>query len=213
MFIVQIPHASSIPSLVLPHFALGMGKFFFRSHETDFVKKKYNNRWHFLFPGIGTLDVALVPLLATIVDSKYMYDDELASTSSFGSSYGGIYAIQQIRLAFISKLLPSVHFHFQMTHSSGVKFNRFVSYFRSLQLFSVSLAYFLGPLLGGEISQFIGFSWLMSLIGLANICYGIYLMRTVLCLFQPEASIKKQKTKNTPVVKIIYIFFHTGLQR
>ncbi|XP_055300363.1 synaptic vesicular amine transporter [Sitodiplosis mosellana] len=118
---LMIPHASSIASLVLPHFALGMG--------------------------IGTLDVALVPLLASIVDTKYMYDDEVASETSFGSSYGGIYAIQQI---------------------------------------SVSMAYFLGPLLGGEISQYIGFSWLMSVIGLANICYGIYLMRTVLFAFQPE---------------------------
>lgn len=46
--------------------------------------------------------------------------------------------------------------------------------------FSVSMAYFLGPLLGGEISQYIGFSWLMSIIGLANIFYGIYLMKTEL---------------------------------
>lgn len=42
------------------------------------------------------------------------------------------------------------------------------------------MAYFLGPLLGGEVSQYIGFSWLMSVIGLVNIFYGIYLMRTVL---------------------------------
>lgn len=41
--------------------------------------------------------MALVPLLASIVDTKYMYDDETASDSGFGSSYGGIYAIQQIR--------------------------------------------------------------------------------------------------------------------
>lgn len=51
---------------------------------------------------------------------------------------------------------------------------------------SVSLAYFLGPLLGGEISQYIGFSWLMSIIGLANISYAIYLVRSVLFSFQPE---------------------------
>lgn len=50
-----------------------------------------------VFAGIGTLDVALVPLLSIIVDSKYMYDDEAASVSSNGSPYGGIYAIQQIR--------------------------------------------------------------------------------------------------------------------
>lgn len=68
---IQIPYANTISSLVLPHFALGMG--------------------------IGSLDVALVPLLASIVDSKYAYDDETSSITSNGSSYGGIYAIQQIR--------------------------------------------------------------------------------------------------------------------
>lgn len=51
-----------------------------------------------IFTGIGTLDVALVPLLASIVDSKYIYDDEAASISSYGSPYGGIYALQQSRL-------------------------------------------------------------------------------------------------------------------
>lgn len=66
----QIPHANSITSLVLPHFALGMG--------------------------IGTLDVALVPMLASIVDNRYMNDDENVSGTS-DSSYGAIYAIQQIR--------------------------------------------------------------------------------------------------------------------
>lgn len=66
----QIPHANSITSLVLPHFALGLG--------------------------IGTLDVALVPMLASIVDSKYMSVDENVSGTS-DSSYGAIYAIQQIR--------------------------------------------------------------------------------------------------------------------
>lgn len=51
-----------------------------------------------IFTGIGTLDVALVPLLASIVDSKYIYDDEAASISSYGSPYAYIYAIQQSRL-------------------------------------------------------------------------------------------------------------------
>lgn len=51
---------------------------------------------------------------------------------------------------------------------------------------SVSLAYFLGPLLGGEVSQYIGFSWLMSIIGLVNIVYAIYLVRTVLFVYQSE---------------------------
>lgn len=51
---------------------------------------------------------------------------------------------------------------------------------------SVSMAYFLGPLLGGEISQYIGFSWLMSIIGLANIIYGIYLMKTELLVHHSQ---------------------------
>lgn len=98
----QIPQANSVASLLLPHFLLGIG--------------------------IGTLDVALVPLLASIVDSKYNNDDDTSSGSYFAifvtgegkaynkfinivhsfvvvfslkgfgeSSYGTIYAIQQMR--------------------------------------------------------------------------------------------------------------------
>lgn len=51
------------------------------------------------------------------------------------------------------------------------------------------MAYFLGPLLGGEIAQYIGFSSLMSFIGVMNLCYGIYLMFTVLNIFQPKVCI------------------------
>lgn len=50
--------------------------------------------------GIGTLDVALVPMLASIADSKSIYDDETQSVTTHASSYGGIYAIQQIRLTY-----------------------------------------------------------------------------------------------------------------
>lgn len=39
----------------------------------------------------------------------------------------------------------------------------------------MSLAYFLGPFVGGEIAQHIGFMWLMLLIGFGNIFYGILL--------------------------------------
>lgn len=51
--IIQIPQAQSVISLLLPHFFLGIG--------------------------IGTLDVALVPLLASIVDTKYNNEDEMTS--------------------------------------------------------------------------------------------------------------------------------------
>lgn len=54
----------------------------------------------------------------------------------------------------------------------------------SYNSFSVSMAYCLGPLLGGEIAQYIGFTWLMSLIGLINIIYGIFLMLHVLREYQ-----------------------------
>ena len=95
-FCLQIPHANSIASLVLPHFALGMGN---RNYIPISFLKDNCNFLH-IFAGIGTLDVALVPLLATIVDSKYIYEDDDSIISSYGSPYGGIYAIQQIRLNF-----------------------------------------------------------------------------------------------------------------
>lgn len=66
-----MPFANTISSLIVPQFALGMG--------------------------IGSIDVALVPLLATIVDSKFTYDDETTSITSNSLSYGGVYALQQIR--------------------------------------------------------------------------------------------------------------------
>lgn len=49
----QIPNAKSVTGLLIPHFSLGLG--------------------------IGTLDAALIPYMASLVDSKYG-DDE--STSS-----------------------------------------------------------------------------------------------------------------------------------
>lgn len=63
--------------------------------HTHTLKKEPNGI--FIVLGIGTLDVALVPLLASIVDSKYTYDDDTVSVTSCGTAYGGIYAIQQIR--------------------------------------------------------------------------------------------------------------------
>lgn len=55
--------------------------------------------------GIGSIDVALVPLLATLVDSKFTYDDETTSITSNSLSYGGVYAIQQIRFNDISHII------------------------------------------------------------------------------------------------------------
>ncbi|XP_053970159.1 synaptic vesicular amine transporter [Anastrepha ludens] len=42
----------------------------------------------------------------------------------------------------------------------------------AIQQTSVSLAYGLAPLLGGELAQTFGFPWLMRIVGFFNICYG-----------------------------------------
>lgn len=57
-----------------------------------------------------------------------------------------------------------------------------------LSFASVNMAYFLGPLLGGEIAQYIGFSWLMSLIGCANIGYALFLFISVIGLIYLQVS-------------------------
>lgn len=45
---------------------------------------------------------------------------------------------------------------------------------------SVSLAYSLGPIIGGEMAQYMGFNWLMFIIGSINIIYGLLLMSQLL---------------------------------
>ncbi|KAH8278893.1 hypothetical protein KR018_010812 [Drosophila ironensis] len=103
---ILIPSATTVAQLLLPHFALGLG--------------------------IGVIDAALVPLLATFVDAT-LSQEEQAETSSSMSSYGTVYAIQQT---------------------------------------SVSLAYCLAPLIGGELAQTFGFAWLMRIVGIFNMIYG-----------------------------------------
>ncbi|XP_061389046.1 synaptic vesicular amine transporter [Musca vetustissima] len=110
---ILIPTATTVSQLLLPHFGLGLG--------------------------IGIIDAALVPLLATFVDATLSSaDDEQMETTDTRSthsmsSYGSVYAIQQT---------------------------------------SVSLAYCLAPLLGGELAQAFGFVWLMRIVGIFNIIYG-----------------------------------------
>ncbi|KAH8351335.1 hypothetical protein KR084_009389 [Drosophila pseudotakahashii] len=103
---ILIPSATTVAQLLMPHFALGLG--------------------------IGVIDAALVPLLATFVDATLSQEDHSESNSSM-SSYGTVYAIQQT---------------------------------------SVSLAYCLAPLIGGELAQTFGFAWLMRIVGLFNMIYG-----------------------------------------
>ncbi|EDW43359.1 GM23549 [Drosophila sechellia] len=103
---ILIPSATTVAQLLLPHFALGLG--------------------------IGVIDAALVPLLATFVDATLAQEDQGEGSSSM-SSYGTVYAIQQT---------------------------------------SVSLAYCLAPLIGGELAQTFGFAWLMRIVGIFNMIYG-----------------------------------------
>ncbi|XP_017133513.1 synaptic vesicular amine transporter [Drosophila elegans] len=103
---ILIPSATTVAQLLMPHFALGLG--------------------------IGVIDAALVPLLATFVDATLSQEEQSEGSSSM-SSYGTVYAIQQT---------------------------------------SVSLAYCLAPLIGGELAQSFGFSWLMRIVGVFNMIYG-----------------------------------------
>ncbi|KAH8358490.1 hypothetical protein KR093_000465 [Drosophila rubida] len=106
ILLMQIPSATTVAQLLLPHFALGLG--------------------------IGVIDAALVPLLATFVDAT-LAQEEGGETNNSMSSYGTVYAIQQT---------------------------------------SVSLAYCLAPLIGGELAQSFGFAWLMRIVGILNVIYG-----------------------------------------
>ncbi|XP_052859221.1 synaptic vesicular amine transporter [Drosophila gunungcola] len=103
---ILIPSATTVAQLLMPHFALGLG--------------------------IGVIDAALVPLLATFVDATLSQEYQSEGSSSM-SSYGTVYAIQQT---------------------------------------SVSLAYCLAPLIGGELAQSFGFAWLMRIVGVFNMIYG-----------------------------------------
>uniref|UniRef100_B3P8G0 GG12415 n=1 Tax=Drosophila erecta TaxID=7220 RepID=B3P8G0_DROER len=103
---ILIPSATTVAQLLMPHFALGLG--------------------------IGVIDAALVPLLATFVDATLSQEEQGEGSSSM-SSYGTVYAIQQT---------------------------------------SVSLAYCLAPLIGGELAQTFGFAWLMRIVGIFNMIYG-----------------------------------------
>ncbi|XP_017301537.1 chromaffin granule amine transporter-like [Diaphorina citri] len=115
---VYVPTATTMSGLIGPHLGLGLG--------------------------IGILDSALVPLLASVVDSRHT------------AHYGSIYALQQT---------------------------------------AVSLAYSLGPLLGGELVKAMGFTWLMRCVGFINIIYC-----PVLILLSPNIGISKRLGFTDPIV-------------
>ncbi|XP_055588459.1 synaptic vesicular amine transporter-like isoform X2 [Uranotaenia lowii] len=78
---ILIPSANTVAGLLLPHFGLGLG--------------------------IGVLDAALVPLLATLVDSQCGSDNE-SDICELSPNYGAVYAIQQIAVSLAYSLAPIV---------------------------------------------------------------------------------------------------------
>lgn len=67
---ILIPATTNIVGLMVPHFCIGLG--------------------------IGSVDAALVPLLASTVDGKPMTGDSDSISSNTVSHYGAVYAIQQM---------------------------------------------------------------------------------------------------------------------
>lgn len=57
--------------------------------------------------GIGVLDASLVPLLATLVDSRFTSDDESSSSGTL-SNYGAVYAIQQTAVSLAYSVAPLI---------------------------------------------------------------------------------------------------------
>lgn len=50
----------------------------------------------------------------------------------------------------------------------------------AIQQMSVSLAYSLGPIIGGEMAEYMGFGWLMFTVGAVNITYGLLLLANLI---------------------------------
>ncbi|XP_055544315.1 synaptic vesicular amine transporter isoform X2 [Wyeomyia smithii] len=76
---IMIPFSTTVSGLLLPHFGLGLG--------------------------IGVMDAALIPLLATIVDDQCTSGD---NESESAPNYGAVYAIQQIAVSLAYSLAPIV---------------------------------------------------------------------------------------------------------
>ncbi|XP_054257050.1 synaptic vesicular amine transporter-like isoform X2 [Macrosteles quadrilineatus] len=118
----MVPSAKTMAQLTLPHLGLGLG--------------------------IGVVDSALVPLLATLVDARHC------------AHYGVVYALQQM---------------------------------------AVSLAYCLGPMIGGEVVHLIGFPWLLRAVGIINIVYC-----PLLILLSRQASSTSQTAAITESYQVNY---------
>ncbi|XP_052890208.1 chromaffin granule amine transporter [Anopheles moucheti] len=84
---ILIPSANTVAGLLLPHLGLGLG--------------------------IGVVDAALVPLLATLVDSQLSNHPEhdvgfTAEESGGERGYGAVYAVQQIAVSVAYSLAPII---------------------------------------------------------------------------------------------------------
>ncbi|XP_076677254.1 synaptic vesicular amine transporter [Andrena cerasifolii] len=74
----------------------------------------------------------------------------------------------------------------------------------SIQQVAVSLAYSLGPILGGEMVKAIGFQWVMRIVGLANVAYCPLLIYLTLGRRRPLAQEDEKRDYETiqkPVAK------------
>lgn len=137
--------------LLIPHFSLGLG--------------------------IGTLDAALIPYMATLVDLKYGDDESTASKffafpfflQDYPKHTTGVTSNKPI-----SKMSAGLQIFF-IFHISGDTISSYGSVY-AIQQISVSLAYSLGPIFGGEMAQYFGFYWLMLIVGTLNILYGLTLL-------------------------------------
>lgn len=93
--------------------------------------------------------------MATFVDAT-LTQEEQGNTGGGNSmsSYGTVYAIQQTSVSLAYCLGKYIFF-------SEYKIYSFYQYFN-----------YSAPLLGGELAQIFGFSWLMRIVGFFNICYS-----------------------------------------
>lgn len=100
----------------------------------------------------------------------------------------GIGIVDAALVPLLAKFVDDILFHEEPTSFNQV--NPILRYGNvyAIQQTSVSLAYFLAPLIGGELAQAIGFDYLMRTIGAFNIIYGSVLLYSYQ-LFDPKVKI------------------------
>uniref|UniRef100_A0A1B0B9K7 Major facilitator superfamily (MFS) profile domain-containing protein n=1 Tax=Glossina palpalis gambiensis TaxID=67801 RepID=A0A1B0B9K7_9MUSC len=103
----------------------------------------------------------------------------------------GIGIVDAALVPLLAKFMDDILFHEEPTSLNQV--NPILRYGNvyAIQQTSVSLAYFLAPLIGGELAQAIGFDYLMRTIGAFNILYGSALLYSYQ-LFDPKLLREKQ---------------------